>query len=451
MKTIAIAMILIISISTLTSCQSGDAPSAPSDLPVSAPKADIDYTDVAKDFVEKLIKLDFDNCIKEFSAELVKALPKDKLSEVWSTTIKDCGAFSKIEKTELQKSEGLEAVTVFVAFEKKGVTTVLSYDENGKLAGIWFNYYETEPIPEGITEIDVIVGEGTKWPLSGKITMQGKAQSDSAVVLVHGSGPSDMDETIYQNKPFRDIAWGLTSQGIDVLRYDKRTFAYAAKMSPDDVSNMTVDEETVQDAIAALTLLEEKGYKSVYLAGHSLGGMLAPRIQQKSGNKFAGIIMLAGSPRALTDIVIDQNEALIATLKDENTVNESNKVIEAEKKKLAKVNELTEQELITETIFGMPALYIKDMVNFDTATAIKQIKVPMLILQGQKDFQVYANKDFPLWKEVLADKKNVSYQLYDNLNHLFMPSEGLGTIDEYKVASSVDQRVIDDIAKFIKG
>lgn len=454
MKTIAIAMILLISITTLASCQSKDPMETPSEPPTSTLKTDSEYTDAAKTFVDKLVKLDFDSCVEEFSPELIKAIPKDKLSEVWSTTVEDCGEFLKIEKVEVQNNAGLEAVTVFSTFEKKGVTTVLSYDAVGKLAGIWFNYYEPnankQPVPEGITEVDVIVGEGTEWPLPGKLTMQGDKQSDSAVVLVHGSGASDMDETIYQNKPFRDIAWGLSNQGIDVLRYDKRTFAYATKMTANDLSHLTVDEETVQDAIAALTLLQEKGYKSVYLAGHSLGGILAPRIQQKSGNKFAGIIVLAGSPRTLIDIVIDQNNAVIATLNDENTIKESNKVVDAEKEKLAKVNELSQEQLLTEMVFGMPAFYVKDMINFDTAAAIKQIDVPIFILQGGKDFQVYADKDFPLWKEALKDKEKVTYQLYDNLNHLFMPSNGAGTVEEYKVAGNIEQKVIDDIAKFIK-
>jgi len=75
-----------------------------------------------------------------------------------------------------------------------------------------------------------------------------------AVVLVHGSGPQDRDETIGPNKPFRDLAWGLASQGIAVLRYDKRTKVHGAMMAG-AVEQFTVKEETIDDALAAVALL----------------------------------------------------------------------------------------------------------------------------------------------------------------------------------------------------
>ena len=51
------------------------------------------------------------------------------------------------------------------------------------------------------------------------------------VVLVAGSGSLDRDETIGRNKPFKDIAWGLASRGVAVLRFDKVTYTHAAQFS----------------------------------------------------------------------------------------------------------------------------------------------------------------------------------------------------------------------------
>jgi hypothetical protein len=52
----------------------------------------------------------------------------------------------------------------------------------------------------------VILGRGTKYPLNGILTLPDNCSSKVPdVVLVHGSGPLDMDESIGANKPFRDI------------------------------------------------------------------------------------------------------------------------------------------------------------------------------------------------------------------------------------------------------
>lgn len=80
------------------------------------------------------------------------------------------------------------------------------------------------------------------------------------------------------------------------------------------------------------------------------------------------------------------------------------------------------------------------------------LEIPMLILQGADDFQVYADVDYPLWQETLADKSNVTYNLYEGLNHLFMESDSQKDVVDttvYDKPANVDQQVIDDIANWI--
>ncbi len=137
-----------------------------------------------------------------------------------------------------------------------------------------------------------------------------------AVVLVHGSGPQDRDETIGPNKPFRDLAWGLATYGIAVLRYEKRTRVYGQKLQQDKklLTSFTVYEETVDDAVSAVALLSQTpGIRPdrIFVLGHSQGGMTIPRVAQKD-KQAAGFIIMAGLTRPLEDAILKQNRYLLS-------------------------------------------------------------------------------------------------------------------------------------------
>ena len=132
-----------------------------------------------------------------------------------------------------------------------------------------------------------------------------------AAILVQGSGPQDRDETFGPNAPFRDLAWGLASDGIAVLRYDKRTHAYGTQMAADP--NITVREETTDDAVRAVDLLRSTPLVDparVFLVGHSLGAYLAPRIAAQAAGRLDGIAMLEAPSTALPQLIVMQEEYL---------------------------------------------------------------------------------------------------------------------------------------------
>jgi len=102
-------------------------------------------------------------------------------------------------------------------------------------------------------------------------------------ILVHGSGPGDRDESVGANRPLRDLAVGLASHGIAVLRYEKRTKVY-----PEDflaVKAPTVNDETIDDVDRAVDLLRswtEVDAGRIIVVGHSLGATVAPRIAARN-------------------------------------------------------------------------------------------------------------------------------------------------------------------------
>ena len=311
-----------------------------------------------------------------------------------------------------------------------------------------------------ITE-EVVIGKGTEYELAGLLSIPVGANSNRqypAVVLVHGSGPLDVDSTIFANKPFRDIANYLASNGIAVIRYNKRTVTHGEKMIEEFGGSLTVYEEIIEDAILATEILKANpriDKNRIFIIGHSLGAMLAPRIHIESGGIYAGLILLAGSPRFLLDISYDQSIDIIEKTM-EGAEKEAILAIFTENWDVhiaALVNlpdDVAKNTIIDDNI---SAYYFKDLYVHPISEYIKRITVPFLVLQGSRDFQVYPDKDFALYKELLSGRSNVTFKLYEGLNHLFMPSI-IGDItqfsEEYSVPSHVDAQVLADIVGWIK-
>ena len=302
---------------------------------------------------------------------------------------------------------------------------------------------------------NIVIGAQTNYPLNGILTIpDGTNGLIPAVVLVHGSGPSNRDEKVGNITPFKDLAEGLSEKGIAVLRYDKRTFVYGKQMKNDN--GLSVKEETIEDAILAADLLRKDkriDANQIFILGHSMGGMLAPRIDAEGGH-FAGIIIMAGSPRKLEELMMDQNEDVL------NSLNWMLRLIA--KKQIAKLTSkfhliysLTDDEAKSTLVLGkyVRAFYFKEMGEHQAIQyLLSEPHKPVLIMQGGKDFQVSVQKDFNAYQTLLSEIPNITYKLYPNLNHAFMPSvygKILKAKKEYKVAQQVDQQVINDIADWI--
>ncbi len=266
-----------------------------------------------------------------------------------------------------------------------------------------------------------------------------------AVILVHGSGPNDRDETIGGNKPFKDLAWGLASRSIAVLRYEKRTKQYPQEISA-VINTFTVQDETIDDALAAVTLLSQtRGIDSrrIFVLGHSLGGMLGPRIASQD-NRIAGLIVLAGLMRKLSDTILEQSKYL-ASLDGSNNEKKAEQ-INAIAQQVKRIQDLDFRE--GEIILGAGKAYWQDLNAYDTVITAKSLTIPMLILQGERDYQV-TMEDFTGWANGLKGMNNVTLKSYADLNHLFMTGTGKSTPAEYNQPGHVNKTVIEDIAAWI--
>ena len=377
------------------------------------------------------------------TADVQKGLPAAELAKV-GALIKTYGAMEKIDGPSVTKS-GPNTIAVFpTKFANQNINFRLIVNSSGQVAGFFqlpgaMNWVRPEySKPDSFKERDVTVGEG-EWKLPGTLTVPAGAGPFPAVVLVHGSGPNDRDETVGGTKVFKDLAEGLASRGVVVLRYEKRTLLYRVKMAA--LKRFTVEDETIEDAVFGVALLraqpEVEGTK-VYVLGHSLGGHVAPRIAAQAG-KIAGLVIMAGNVRHLEDLLVEQATYMGIT----------GQQMEQAKALQAKVKKLEAADEDSPAIGGVPVAYWLDLREYDTVADAKKQALPMLILQGERDYQVPL-ADFNLWKAGLGSAKGVTLKSYPALNHLFVAGQGKSLPAEYAKPGHVAPEVINDIAQFVK-
>jgi hypothetical protein len=429
--------------------------------PLTVRSASGEVTSAGKQFVELLMKEDFAGAVAQFDDTMKTALPEPKLRETWQTLQAQAGSFQKQLGVRATKLAGYDVVLVTCQFERMALDAKVVFDGKGRVAGLFFvpshpAANASEPPSYARTnafrEKEFTVGHG-EWRLPGTLTLPTAGGGPwPAVVLVHGSGPNDRDETVGANKPFRDLAWGLATQGIAVLRYEKRTKEYAEKFREQGLGQLTMKEETIDDALSAVAQLRATDGldpKRIFVLGHSLGGMVAPRIGQ-ADPQITGLIIMAGClSHPLEDVVVEQTRYLLS-LKGDLSVEDEAKLAKLEST-AAKVKKLTAADVSSSTLLmGEPPAYWLDLRQHDPLAIAKGLKQPLLILQGGRDYQA-TPAGFDLWKESLGSQPNVTFKLYAKLNHLFIAGEGKSTPDEYEQPGHVAEAVVTDITEWIKG
>lgn len=303
----------------------------------------------------------------------------------------------------------------------------------------------------------ITIGKQTKFPLNGRLTLPDEDKISEkkipAVVFVHGSGSSNMDEKVLKLTPFKDLACDLAEHGIASIRYDKSSFSYGRKMLKTK-EPITVKQETIEDAVMAAELLRQDDRidaERVFVLGHSMGGMLAPRIDAEGGN-FRGLIILAGSPRKLEEIFIEQTEELMESMNPVLKLLAGGQIRKLTKK-VDGIDELSDEEAKAKKFSGGTTLYyFKEMGEHASEDYLRETKKPVLIMQGSKDFQVKVDKDFHAYQEILQHHPDATFKLYEGLNHCFVPSvygELSKAKKEYSVEQHIGEDVIFDIAQWI--
>jgi pimeloyl-ACP methyl ester carboxylesterase len=312
--------------------------------------------------------------------------------------------------------------------------------------------------------------------LAGTLTLPPGDGPFPAVVMITGSGAQDRDETILGHKPFLIIADHLSRHGIAVLRADDRGVGGSTGSVPDSTS-----ADFAQDALAGVRFLKAHpkiAGDRIGLIGHSEGGVVGPLAASQSSD-VAFVVMLAGTGVPGPDVLLLQGERMAraegmseekiqkqsaairrmvdAVRSESDPAARETKLREAAREQAAT---MTPEELraaggadgvIDRVVQTFKSPWFHYFLTYDPRPALRQVKVPVLALNGELDLQVIPDQNLPEIEKALKEAGNKDFTLkrLPGLNHLFQPAK-TGSPSEYaKSEITIDPVVLDTITQWI--
>lgn len=414
----------------------------------------------AEALVDLMAEGRFDRVVEQFAPQMrLRGGGPAQWQAAWNVIERKLGRFERRLDSRVRRQDQYDIVWVTCQFAGGRYDVRMVYDPALRVNGLFF-VPPPPPAPykppaytrtEHWRQEAVSLGE-RPWVLSGTLTWPA-SPADSlrvpAVLLLHGSGPHDRDGGVGPNKPLRDLAWGLASRGIASLRYDKRTRQHAGHL---DRAQITPEEEVLQDAAAGLDLLRRDRRvwsRRVFALGHSLGGTLLPRLAERD-SALAGLVLMAAAARPLEDLIVEQ-VAYVASLDGEVDPDEQRRLEELR----ARAGRIKDPGLDVSVepaalLMGLGARYWLYLRAYDPVRTAAGLDTPMLLLQGERDYQV-TEADWSAWRRGLAARLGVRFRRYAGLNHLFMEGKGVSRPEEYRRPGHVAEVVLNDIAAWIAG
>lgn len=395
--------------------------------------------EIGKSFIQSLLQEKNYAKAYTFFDETVKSqMSESVLKDTEQQLNSQLGNFNKI----IEFNNESDTYFFYSDFENMKLDIKITFNENSKIIGFFFTPHKEFKTQNSLgNDLNI---KSNNVELKGTLLIPNENNLKKLVVFVHGSGPQDRNETIFENKPFKDIAENLFQKGVASYRFDKRTLS-----NPESFNDkITIDDEVTSDVINIVNYFkQEKEYADyeIIVLGHSLGANLLPRIANQT-NQISKIILLAGNARPMDKLIIEQYEYLYKqspTKELQTATNSLKEQVAFLNSKEFNVN--TPKEKLP---LNLPSYYWKSILDYNPLQEVQKVKIPILILQGERDYQV-TMQDFNLWKNALKTNKTATFISYLKLNHLFISGESPSTPKEYSIKGSVDEKVINDIKDFI--
>lgn len=244
--------------------------------------------------------------------------------------------------------------------------------------------------------------------IKGKLLLPGGVKTCPVVLIIAGSGPTDMDGNSaignLRNNSLKFLAEGLAANGIASLRFDKRGIGTSASAGKEEAKLRF--EDYVNDVTGWIDYLaKEKRFTTITVAGHSEGALIG-MLACQNRPKVKGYISVAGAGRPAYEII----EAQVAAQQNP----------EAVRKEVASINgslkngkEVSDVPAYLQSLYRASVQpYLISWFKYNPRTVIASVKVPVLIVQGKNDIQVSVEdaellkKGCPAAELLLIDKMN---------------------------------------------
>jgi len=368
----------------------------------------------------------------------------ENMSQEFQQLAEEYGEYLFIFSTETSEIRGFTVFIFHAQFERGFIDFNVVVDDQGRVdtflvqptlqTGAIAEYIDTSKFDE----FEITIGEDRNR-LPAVITVPKEIDKYPLVILIHDSGAMDRDSTIGPNKPFRQIAWGLATQGVAVLRYDKRTFVFGEQLSQ---TSPSIETEVIEDVINAITAASRiPSVSSIFLAGHGLGGRVAPAIAARD-SRVDGVILLATPARRELQVIIDKQKYIGSLYEEES----------GQRTKL--LTDYLQTALDGKLPPGAPVLaatagYYYELDRMNPIEIVRELEIPVLIVQGDADFESTV-QDYIMFMNALWTRLNVYFQLLPGLDHYFMPVKGeMSTPDYYYEFRHIDIQLIDAMFSWI--
>lgn len=405
---------------------------------------------VANQVKENLLNGNYEGLTQLFDSRLKENLQARKIEKLFEQFKKEHG---EIKETLPLKEKVLAEGTRYhqgLVFDNSTFDIVFGLTEENKMSGFrmaphWEVHSWNKPNYISIDNSkSTAIKIGEELPLFGEFVEPQQEAYNTIVVMVHGSGPNDMDESLGPNKLFKDLAYGLAEKGIASIRYNKRSYDYPATLAK-QATKLTFDDVVTNDAILAIKRAKEMGAQKVVLLGHSLGGHLAPRIAEQE--KVNGVIVMAGNSSRLEELLVSQYEHI---MKNDSTsgITEFQLNMVRSQVKNVKDKNYTASTVGPTLPLGLAGTFWLNLADYEPVKIAKKQAQPYLILNGERDYQV-TEAEAKRWKNGNKNKKSKTI-VYPKLNHMFFAGEGVLIPSEYERKASLEEVVLNDISNWIK-
>ncbi len=404
----------------------------------------------AREFVELLDAGDYETAYDLVAERFAEQIPPAQMEQVWTSQIGVYGEIESFRSVEYRgrRDDGLATVLIRAELTDRAVTFEYAFSD-GKIAEFLATPASewTRPDyvdPSAFSERTLTLDAPGDCELGATLSVPNSGETLPGVVLVHGSGDQDRDETAGPNKTFRELAQGLASQGVAVLRYDQRPFACDV-----DRTEATLDDLVTDDAVTAVERLRTVDrVGEVVVAGHSLGGRVAPRIAQRAD--AAGLVMLAPLAEPLHEAIVRQTRHVL-TLDGELSATDEQALAETEAlAERLRTLDIGEDETLNLGGGARGRPFWRTLQEYDHTTTAAQLDVPTLLVQGGRDYLVTTEDDLPLWREAIGGGAQTEIVVFEDLNHRFQPGQGPSSPQEWTAPENpVARQVVDRIATFL--